>query len=220
MPNRNKYAMKLQGEATRWWWVRHAPVPVAGKIVYGRTDVPCDVSDAPLFASQAQKLPEDAVVMTSGLGRAVKTLQALKDNGYTPNTDNVITEPAFEERYFGDWDGLTWEEIETLKTGSTNAFWADPFGFRAPGGGESVYDQQVRIKTAVDRINKDYKGRNIVCIAHAGTIRCQLANVLKLGDDPMSSIDIDYVSITRMDHYHDELEGVVRVCTVNDLNEL
>ncbi len=212
--------MKLQGDATRWWWVRHAPVPVAGKLVYGRTDVPCDVSNTALFAAQARKLPSDAVVITSGLGRAVKTLEALKTAGYSPQTESVLTEPAFEERYFGDWDGLSWDEIETMQAGNIDAFWNDPFEFRAPGGGENVFDQKERIADAVARINTDHFGKNIVVVAHAGTIRCQLANVLKLDANAMTCIDVDYISVTRLDHYHGELEGIVRVCTVNDLDDI
>jgi len=218
MPQKEKeVGVKLDGCATCWWWVRHAPVPVAGKVVYGRTDVACDVTDIATFKAQALRLPTDAVVVTSGLGRAVKTLKALKDAGYAPESEEVITEPAFEERYFGDWDGLTWDAIEAQREGNTAAFWDDPFGFRAPGGGENVSDQKKRVEDAVNAINTKYKGRNIVCVAHAGTIRCQLANVLELENKAMASLDVDYVSITRMDHYHDELEGIVRVGMVNGL---
>ena len=46
---------------TRFWWVRHAPVDHDGRI-YGQKDMPCDCSDAAVFAGLARQLPRDAGV--------------------------------------------------------------------------------------------------------------------------------------------------------------
>uniref|UniRef100_UPI0035B08C55 hypothetical protein n=1 Tax=Zoogloea sp. TaxID=49181 RepID=UPI0035B08C55 len=54
---------------TRWWWVRHAPVRVNDGRIYGQTDHPCDWSDRPLFEALAQRLPDDAIWVTSTLLR-------------------------------------------------------------------------------------------------------------------------------------------------------
>ena len=61
--------------ATRWWWVRHAPVPDDGRI-YGQSDLDCDCTDAGVFAALADELPRDAVWVTSQLKR---TRQTAKD---------------------------------------------------------------------------------------------------------------------------------------------
>ncbi len=45
---------------TRWWWIRHAPVPDGGKI-YGQSDLDCDCTDAEIFSVLARELPKDAV---------------------------------------------------------------------------------------------------------------------------------------------------------------
>lgn len=209
--------MKLNGEVTRWWWVRHAPVPVAGKIVYGHAEVPCDTSDTAVFAAQAARLPQNAVVLTSGLARAVKTLKALGQAGYAFDPDAVIAEPGFAERYFGDWEGLSWAEIDALAPDNRQRFWDDPFGFRAPGGGENMFDLASRVAAAVERVNARFPGRDVVAVAHAGSIRAQIGTVLKLPPADASAIDIDFVSITRIDHYHGELEGIARIGAVNGL---
>ena len=54
---------------TRWWWVRHAPVPpeAGGGVIYGNRDVRADTSHAPTFAGLARLLPADAVLATSHL---------------------------------------------------------------------------------------------------------------------------------------------------------
>ena len=37
--------------ATRWWWVRHAPVREDGGCIYGQADLGCDTSDRVVFAA-------------------------------------------------------------------------------------------------------------------------------------------------------------------------
>ena len=37
---------------TRWWFVRHAPVPNPEARCYGQHDMECDVSNAAAFASR------------------------------------------------------------------------------------------------------------------------------------------------------------------------
>jgi len=210
--------VQLQGEKTRWWWVRHARVPVAGKVVYGRADVACDTSDTATFTTQAARLPEGAVLVTSGLSRAVKTLAALAAAGYACDPAEALVEPAFEERFFGDWEGLTWDEINALDPGAPLRFWEDPYGYRPSGGGENAFDHAARVAAAVSRINARFPGRDIVCVAHAGSIRAQLGTVLEAPHDKSAAFDIDFVSITRIDHYHGELEGIARIRAVNRLH--
>ena len=40
-----------QGSATRWWWIRHAPVPGAEGRLNGQRDIDCDTSDAAAFVT-------------------------------------------------------------------------------------------------------------------------------------------------------------------------
>jgi len=61
---------------TRWWWIRHAPVPDSFRI-YGQSDVDCDVSSAEVFAALANELPQDAVWLTSNLNRTRQTAAAI-----------------------------------------------------------------------------------------------------------------------------------------------
>ena len=52
---------KITGAVTRWWWVRHAPVPNPERRCYGQSDMDCDVSNEALFRHQAKLLPKGAV---------------------------------------------------------------------------------------------------------------------------------------------------------------
>ena len=43
--------------ATRWWWVRHAPVREDDGCIYGQKDLGCDTSDRVVFAAVGKILP-------------------------------------------------------------------------------------------------------------------------------------------------------------------
>jgi alpha-ribazole phosphatase len=90
---------------TRWWWVRHAPVPDDGRI-YGQRDLSCDCGDAAVFAALAAALPADAIWVTSHLRRTTETARAIhaadpmKFGGLEP-----AALPELAEQHLGDWQG-------------------------------------------------------------------------------------------------------------------
>src|SRR6478609_7609691 len=56
----------MTADLTRWWWVRHAPVPDGG-FIYGQRDLDCDCGDVEVFCVLGRELPADAVWVTSNL---------------------------------------------------------------------------------------------------------------------------------------------------------
>jgi len=66
---------------TRWWWLRHAPVPDPEGRITGRLDLPCDTSDTAWFAALARRLPRNAVLVESGLMRCDQTIGAIEVAG-------------------------------------------------------------------------------------------------------------------------------------------
>lgn len=65
--------------ATRFWWVRHAPVP-EGRII-GQLDLPCDTSNKERFTALSYRLPRHAILVESGLMRCAQTIGALETAG-------------------------------------------------------------------------------------------------------------------------------------------
>src|SRR5260221_10115978 len=87
---------------TRWWWIRHAPVPDSVRI-YGQSDVDCDCSSRDVFAALANELPRDAVWLTSNLSRTRQTPAAIlsaMDLAAEP-----VAVPEFAEQNLGEWQG-------------------------------------------------------------------------------------------------------------------
>ena len=188
---------KITGLVTRWWWVRHAPVPNPEARCYGQSDKDCDVSNRALFEHQAKLLPRGAVWYASNLLRARKTAEHLGQAGADMGT--LAIEPDLAEQHFGDWQGRTYDEVRDGSQGHWHRFWLSPAAV-APPGGESFVDLMARVVPAVHRLNDLYRGRDIVAVTHGGTIRAALAEALRLEPEAALRLVVDNCSLTRIDH--------------------
>jgi broad specificity phosphatase PhoE len=57
-----------------------------------------------------------------------------------------------------------------------------------------------RVAAAVARITREHAGRNIVAVAHGGSIRAAVALALGLEPEAALALSIDNLSLTRLDH--------------------
>jgi alpha-ribazole phosphatase len=185
---------------TRWWWVRHAPVTHLQDYVYGDSDPHADVSDLPVFVDVARRLPTDAVWVVSNLQRTHQTAQAIANAGY--DMPEPLVEPAFREQGFGTWHGRSHVERNAERTDSFIGIW-NCAPSEVPPGGESFVALMARVAVAVDSLTERYQGRDIVCVAHGGSIRAALAHALDLSPSMALSFGIDNVSVTRIERLHD-----------------
>ncbi|MHC8507783.1 MAG: histidine phosphatase family protein [Rhodospirillales bacterium] len=183
---------------TRWWLVRHAPVDPAmrGKL-YGQMDVECITDDAASFRALADALPPDAAFVVSPLGRTRKTAAAIRGGGH-PNTDHE-EDPAFMEQHFGDWQGLTWDEMKARAPEAYARFWQAPAD-NAPPGGESCADLIRRVGAGMEAWSEKLSGRDVVLVGHAGTVRGAVSHALGLAAERSLALSVDTLSLTRLDH--------------------
>lgn len=199
---------------TRWWWVRHAPVTANEGRIYGQRDMPADLAGTEgAITALAAALPRDAVLLTSDLRRAVETAEALRAAG--PAWPETLHDPDLREQNLGDWQGLTAEAFEAARDRLPHSGWLAPAFERAPGG-ESFADVVARVVPAVIRHTAAFPGRDIVAVAHGGTIRAALAYALGLDAEAVLSFSIETLSLTRLDHIRIGGEAAVwRIVTVN-----
>ena len=163
----------MQSE-TRWWWIRHAPVPDGGRI-YGQRDLDCDCSDAAVFTALARELPRDAVWITSNLARTKQTAAAiLSAMQLSPGELRAIacTRRTELRRLAGTRPGSV--PGEPRKSASALVL---PAVERAPNG-ESFHDLFERVTGAIDDLSREYAGRDIVAVTHGGTIRAALGHAM------------------------------------------
>jgi len=185
---------------TRWWLVRHAPVPNPEARCYGQRDVECDTSNTAAFDTLAKRLPRDAVWVATPLSRTQRTMHAIHQaRGTTP--DPLHLEPRLAEQHFGDWQGRTYVEMGAFGHGGTAAshrFWLAP-AHETPPGGESFVAVMQRVHGAIEALSQRHAGKDIVCVAHGGSIRAALALSLGLSPEAALAVNIDTLSLTRLD---------------------
>jgi alpha-ribazole phosphatase len=203
---------------TSFWWVRHAPVAHEGRI-YGQKDMPCDCSDDAVFAGLARQLPKKAVWVTSNLRRTHETAQAivragLRGPSQIPGPDCAAL-PGLAEQNFGEWQGLTYEELHQSRGGAFHRFWHGPAHQRVPGG-ESFADLMARVAWAILGLVEQHRGHDIIAVAHGGTIRAALGLALGLDPERCLAFTMENCSLTRIDHIDGPGMGHNwRVITVN-----
>ncbi len=96
------------------------------------------------------------------------------------------------EQAFGDWEGLSWDEIEA------GDFWDDPV-VNAPPGGESFASLYARVAGLIRGEEASVDRRARVVVSHAGPIRA--ASALAWGVPLAETTGIatpDYLSVTEL----------------------
>lgn len=188
----------MDSNETRWWWVRHAPVPDGGRI-YGQRDLDCDCSNSAVFEALARELPRDAVWVTSHLARTRQTAGAiLAAMRHDPAGGEPRAVIELAEQHLGDWQGLDRKNFFTSQRRAPHPFWFGPAIERAPNG-ESFHDLIARVGTAVEALSQEFSGRDIVAVTHGGTIRAALVQALRLDPEAALALVIDNCSLTRID---------------------
>jgi alpha-ribazole phosphatase len=196
---------------TRWWWVRHAPVREDNGCIYGQKDLGCDTSDRVVFDAVGKILPRNALWYASNLKRTHQTADAIWAAGF-PKPSKITHEAAFAEQHLGQWQGMNRAAfVASLPVGS---HWFADIDEPAPGG-ESFMDLYNRVRGTIERITADHAGKDVIAVAHGGTIKAAIG--LALGNQPDKGLafDIDNCSVTRLDHFASPVRSVWRLPMVN-----
>ena len=206
----------MQNGQTRWWWIRHAPVPDGGRI-YGQSDLDCDCTDAAIFNTLARELPQGAVWVTSNLARTRQTAAAILAAAVEGRHAGIepLAIPDLAEQHLGAWQGMDRKPFYAERKVGTHTLWFGPADERPPGG-ESFVDLVRRVRPVIERLTVEHRGRDIVAVTHGGTIKVAVA--VALGLDPQAALSflVENCSITRLDYLHPEgAPGLWRVGAVN-----
>lgn len=181
---------------TRWWHIRHGPVPNPQGLIVGQQDWPADLGDRAAVAALAARLPADAVWVASPLGRARATAAAILAHGDA--SPPLEIEPALCEQSFGDWQGQPFPAIND-GPGDRHPFWVCPAACRPPRG-ESFDDLMARVAPALERLTAAHSGRDIVAVSHGGTIRAAVGVAIGLPAEAALRFAVENLSLSRLDH--------------------
>lgn len=143
----------------------------------GHADIALTESGIEQARALARRLKDQrfAAFYSSDLRRAYDTACILAE----PHGAEVLRMPELREINFGDWEGLTREEIITLYPEISGRWWSRPLETRLPGGEtlDEVADRSVR---ALRTIAARYPDDQVVVAAHGGTIRASVARLMRM----------------------------------------
>ncbi|WP_298935274.1 histidine phosphatase family protein [uncultured Ruegeria sp.] len=173
---------------TRLHLVRHGPTHA--KTLVGWSDLPADLSDHAALSRLQSHLPEDAIVVSSDLSRAIDTATAIQGIRH-----RLPHDPDLREINFGSWELRGFAEIEEEDPDRAFAYWDNPGDVRPPQG-ESWNEVRARVDAAVDALMACYAGADLVVVAHFGVILTQVQRAMNLEAQQAFSHRIDNLSVT------------------------
>jgi alpha-ribazole phosphatase len=101
--------------------------------------------------------------------------------------------PAFAERDFGDWEGLSADAVDPV---ALTRFWTDPERFTPPNA-ESLADFRRRVRSGLSQLLDDERGHTLL-VTHGGVIRILIAEVLGISADRLLLIEVPHACRTRL----------------------
>jgi broad specificity phosphatase PhoE len=171
-------------------FIRHAETDFAGRFC-GHTDPPVNERGFAQISQLLERLRSEAidVVYSSDLARAVTTAEAIA----VP----VVTLPALREIYFGEWEGLSWPEIEARDAVYARQ-WSDNFPRLAAPGGESFASFESRVLSQIAVLRQETLHHCAAVVTHAGVMRVVLRSLCGLGEAEAWHQTKPYCSMVRL----------------------
>lgn len=128
----------------------------------------------------------------SDLKRTTRTAEIIANpHGLKPEAS-----PLLRELNFGKWEGLTWEQIKSAYPEQLKLWLKDPFQ-HSPPGGEHLRKMKQRTDLFLDKLlQAGPPGRNILVVAHGGTIRLWLMRLLSLSRPEFWNLNIGTASVS------------------------
>src|SRR5579859_2506935 len=181
---------------TTLFLLRHAEVETRYLRVFGGQ---IDMGLSPRGREQAAALakhlrPVDAVY-ASPMKRVQQTLEPLVQSGRCA----PIVLPDLREVNFGDWTGLSWEEVHARY--NVRPFqWLDQLERGAIPNAENSGTFRARVEPCLRQIVRDHPGQRVAIACHGGVIRMMLSILLDLPLPRMAAFEIEYASLTEVHH--------------------
>ena len=110
---------------------------------------------------------------------------------------DVTVESRFKEVGFGEWEGLSHDEIKIGRVTDYQAFLRDPVN-RRPNGAEPLDDFIQRVSSAYEEAIERFQSSHFLIVAHAGVMRAIIAKTVHASPAGLYRIKISNGGITRI----------------------
>jgi alpha-ribazole phosphatase len=184
-------------ETTTVWLVRHGSCEGTDGRCYGRHDVRLShdgVNQAQSLAARLGREPLDCIY-SSPLRRALDTARIVAEPRRTP----VKTLDGLAEMNFGDFEGLSYDEIQTRFPDVYRLWMEEPAMVRFPNG-EDFDAMKRRVLHAINTIIAGHSGKSVAVMTHGGVVRLLVAHALCIPDSHIFRVAQNYAAINRIDY--------------------
>jgi broad specificity phosphatase PhoE len=163
----------------------------------GARDIPLDPEGLRQCEAVARALAPQVVaaVYASPLERARASAEVIAK----PHRLPVETDPAFSEMAFGEWEGLTREEVAARFPAAYEEWRHAPHLLRIAGG-ETLAEVAERARGAVQELAAAHTGEMIVLVTHAIVTRLIVLDALGLGPERLWTVDATPAGITEIEY--------------------
>ena len=169
----------------------------------GQADIPLDEVGERQAEAVARRLAGErpAAIYASDLQRAWHTAQAIQAeiarSAAPEPAPSLIPENRLREMKFGDWQGLTYPEIQ-LRFPETSAAWETNMLENAPSGGETLLQLAERVQQAYDEIHRLHQDQTVILVAHGGTLQILLCLALEIGIEKFWQFNLHNTSLSEL----------------------
>ncbi len=170
--------------------IRHPVTDLAGTFC-GHSDPDLStVGLAQLHALQHRldRLPLDQLV-SSDLLRTRRCAEALAER----HGIDAVLNPALREIFFGDWEGLRWNDIETRFPDQSQR-WVQGFATFTPPHAESYVNFTARITRQVDQWLQDTSPTTLAVVTHRGVLQFVLQTYCGIDVTAASELSSHYAA--------------------------
>lgn len=200
----------------RFIFVRHGETEwnVTGRY-QGQTDVPLSEkgrAQAEVLGKRFADIHVDEVY-SSPLKRAYDTARAIAEPKGLP----IHKVDGIKELNFGEWDGLTKEQLTEQFGEAFVKYRIEPFHY--PMAGEGTLNRaKLRVGAALEDIKEEFRhtDKTIVVVAHGGILKLAIFYLLDISSRLYRCIELDNTSLTIIDVEEDRC--ILRV--LNDAHHL
>jgi alpha-ribazole phosphatase/probable phosphoglycerate mutase len=175
--------------------IRHAETDMAGRFC-GHSDPELNERGHQQLAGVVDRLSGYAIrrIYTSDLRRARQTAEAIASHFGI----GVEVRPGLREIHFGQWEGLSWSEIEARDAALAKS-WAERYPNVTAPGGESLQQFERRVCAESAFSFAAATEFPIAVVAHAGFMRVLLTKFYGIPEEEAWKLTKEYGSVVALD---------------------
>lgn len=168
----------------------------------GQSDTPLNETGLHQAEQIAKRLSKETIhaIYSSDLSRAANTAQSIADF----HALEIKKDSRWRELSFGDWEGMTYQEMSASSPELFEAWMKDPLTISTPNG-ETLAQLAKRVKAAFNEIKREHKDQTVLVVAHSGSLQSLLSVTLGVDLNRYWQFRISQASLSEMNVYDDSV---------------